>query len=457
MELVQEVWDTQISGNAMWILLQKLKMLTKKLSEWSRNDIGNIYDQVVDWEAKVQMIEDLELIDNSEQVREELNKAHAELSDLQKEITTPNIFIALLKILQIYRIKNSKGIWIQGDEKNGNSAIRHFKKLFNLKKPKLNETVLDVIPTLITEEDNDMLSTIPDEEEIMLHLIESPANFSKLRPISLTNFSSKIISKSGFVKGRLITDNVLLAQEIIQGISQPNVGGNIVIKLDMAKAYNRIGPKISYLAYADDIIIFSGGKSDYIKLIMSQIKKYENCSGKLVNGQKSVFLTSPKASTCRINRIRSITGFLDKPFPFTYLGCPLFIGRKKISIFDDMISKVVKILREWQGKLLSHGERIILIKYILQAIPTYTQAAMCPPKGTFKLMEKYFSRFFWCASTERIKFHWSSWDNLCFPIDEGGVGIRNQEDIYNTLAIKRWWNFKTQQFSKPSIALGVTL
>lgn len=78
MELVQEVWDTQISGNAMWILLQKLKMLTKKLSEWSRNDIGNIYDQVVDWEAKVQMIEDLELIDNSEQVREELNKAHAE-------------------------------------------------------------------------------------------------------------------------------------------------------------------------------------------------------------------------------------------------------------------------------------------------------------------------------------------------------------------------------------------
>lgn len=90
---------------------------------------------------------------------------------MQKEITTPNIFIALLKILQIYRIKNSKGIWIQGDEKIGNSAIRHFKKLFNLKKPKLNETVLDVIPTLITEEDNDMLSTIPDEEEIMLHLV----------------------------------------------------------------------------------------------------------------------------------------------------------------------------------------------------------------------------------------------------------------------------------------------
>lgn len=61
-------------------------------------------------------------------------------------------------------------------------------------------------------------------------------SFSDLRPISLSNFLNKIISRlihdrlegllpklisnnqSGFVKGRSITENVLLAQEIIVDI-----------------------------------------------------------------------------------------------------------------------------------------------------------------------------------------------------------------------------------------------
>nr|XP_016460256.1 PREDICTED: uncharacterized protein LOC107783749 [Nicotiana tabacum] len=93
---------------------------------------------------------------------------------------------------------------------------------------------------------------------VLISKVDSPTTFADFRPISLSNFSAKIISKilarrlnpllpklisenqSGFVKGRLITDNVLLAQEIIHGISEPNTRGNMVIRLDMAKAYNRV-------------------------------------------------------------------------------------------------------------------------------------------------------------------------------------------------------------------------
>ncbi|XP_060215380.1 uncharacterized protein LOC132642130 [Lycium barbarum] len=77
---------------------------------------------------------------------------------------------------------------------------------------------------------------------ILIPKVDSPANFGNLRPISLSNFNAKIISKilsirsnplpdklisenhSGFVKGRLITENVLLAQELAQGVSQINQG-----------------------------------------------------------------------------------------------------------------------------------------------------------------------------------------------------------------------------------------
>lgn len=79
-----------------------------------------------------------------------------------------------------------------------------------------------------------------------------------LRPISLSSFTNKIISRviherllivlpkiisqkqSDFVKERSITENVLLSQEIIRDINRRKTNVNDVVKLDMAKAYNRV-------------------------------------------------------------------------------------------------------------------------------------------------------------------------------------------------------------------------
>lgn len=93
---------------------------------------------------------------------------------------------------------------------------------------------------------------------VLIPKVDNPATFAEYRPISLSNFTNKIISKvvsirvntllnelvsqnqSGFVKGRLIFENVLLAQEIIHNITHKIIGGNVDIKLDMAKSYDRM-------------------------------------------------------------------------------------------------------------------------------------------------------------------------------------------------------------------------
>ncbi|XP_020595507.1 uncharacterized protein LOC110035594 [Phalaenopsis equestris] len=78
------------------------------------------------------------------------------------------------------------------------------------------------------------------------------------RPISLTNVLSKVINKVinsrlqphlqqlisnnqvAFVKGRQISDNILLAQELLLDLDRKCRGSNLILKLDIQKAYDTI-------------------------------------------------------------------------------------------------------------------------------------------------------------------------------------------------------------------------
>ncbi|KAK9208708.1 hypothetical protein WN944_001068 [Citrus x changshan-huyou] len=60
--------------------------------------------------------------------------------------------------------------------------------------------------------------------------------------LRLSALLSRIISpsQSGFVPVRVLHDNVLLVQELVHDINRRTRGGNVVLKLDMAKAYDRM-------------------------------------------------------------------------------------------------------------------------------------------------------------------------------------------------------------------------
>lgn len=88
-----------------------------------------------------------------------------------------------------------------------------------------------------------------------------------------------------------------------------------------------------------------------------------------MNEDKSFFIAAPNTSANRINRIRQTSSFTDKEFSFNYLEYPIYRGRKRISLFDSLLSKVIKRLNGWQGKMLYYGGEMILIKRVLQSLP----------------------------------------------------------------------------------------
>jgi len=93
-----------------------------------------------------------------------------------------------------------------------------------------------------------------------------------------------------------------------------------------------------------------------------------------------------------------VTGFSSKEFPVTYLGCPLYVGRKTKGLFTGILDKVSSRINSWQGKWLSSGARIVLIKHVLASIPIHLLAVLEPPKGVVAEIERIFARFLWGES-----------------------------------------------------------
>lgn len=80
--------------------------------------------------------------------------------------------------------------------------------------------------------------------------------FSKLLPLFIDE------EQAGFVKGRSISTHVVLAQELMSHLHRQCTGGNIVFKLDMAKAYDRL--EWRFLLRAMQSFGFSHGACDFI-------------------------------------------------------------------------------------------------------------------------------------------------------------------------------------------------
>lgn len=102
-----------------------------------------------------------------------------------------------------------------------------------------------------------------------------------------------------------------------------------------------------------------------------------------------------------------------------------------------------KRLAGWKRKLLLQGGRIILIRHVLQSLSLYNVVAFDLPKTVLHRIDAIYSNFLWGDIDNKHKYHLINWKNCYFRTQEGGIGVRNLDDLNEAFAMKLWWRFRT--------------
>ncbi|XP_020592733.1 uncharacterized protein LOC110033172 [Phalaenopsis equestris] len=128
-------------------------------------------------------------------------------------------------------------------------------------------------------------------------------SWDNFRSLSLTTVISKVMSKiivnrlqpylsytiaaqrSTFIKVRDISDNILLAQEIIEDLDKKCRGGNMVLKLDIKKSFDTIS-----LDFIINLLQAKGFQQDFCSLIKRWLSN--NCYSVMVNGKAHGFFSA---------------------------------------------------------------------------------------------------------------------------------------------------------------------
>ncbi|KAL0444013.1 UNVERIFIED_CONTAM: hypothetical protein Slati_2124000 [Sesamum latifolium] len=104
-----------------------------------------------------------------------------------------------------------------------------------------------------------------------------------------------------------------------------------------------------------------------------------------------------------------------------YLGLPALVRQSKREIFHNLKDRVWARLQSWRCRKLSQGDKVVLLKSVVQTMPIFVVGCFFVPASICRELESMMADFLWHNKTS-MRVHWISWAKLCASKSEEGLG-----------------------------------
>nr|KYP61675.1 Transposon TX1 uncharacterized [Cajanus cajan] len=297
---------------------------------------------------------------------------------------------------------------------------------------------------------------------------DNPQGLGDYRPISLIGSVYKVLTKvlanrmsrvmptiisgsqSAFVKGRGLRQGDPLSPFLFliaaEGLNQMV---QLAVSLDLWKSFivGKDKIQISHLQFADDTLLLTQGDWRSLETIKAILQNFELVSGLKVNFSKSNLIGMNMPDQW-LEQGANLLNCRRGAFPFKYLGLPVGDHPARGAMWQVIVEVVQRRLALWENKYISLAGRVILLKSVLSALPTYFLSFYKAPTGILSRIESIFKSFLWGGKKDHRKIHWLSWERVCRSKEEGGLGLCDLCK-FNLALLGKWkWRMLTEPDSQ---------